>query len=65
MKVTEMRVSVAKTINLGNYSSIRLEAGATAAVEEGDDLRAVRDELHTEIKSALSEQWERFRMIEG
>ncbi|CAH2606477.1 conserved protein of unknown function (plasmid) [Rhodovastum atsumiense] len=61
MKITELRVSVAKTVNLGNYNSIRLEAGATVAIEDGDDLDAVRAEMMTEINTSLHQQWDKFR----
>ena len=64
MHITELRVGVSKTVNLGNFNSIRVEAGATASVDEGDDIAAARSDLMAECKASLTEQWQQFRRTE-
>jgi len=40
MSITEIKVSVGLTINTGNYSSAKVEAGITASLKPEDDLSA-------------------------
>lgn len=55
--VKEIRVAVAYTKNLGNYESLRLEAGLTVAVAEGKNVADVfarawdtaRDQIKGEV----------------
>jgi hypothetical protein len=37
VKITEIRVSLAQTMNMGNYENIRPEVSLTAQLEDGDD----------------------------
>lgn len=57
MKITELRIGFARTVNLGNYESARVEASVTAAIEEGDDMAQVRTALQTDLRLALEEAW--------
>lgn len=52
MKITEISVGVSRTFNLGDFNSLRLEAGATASVEEGE-IEAAREELLKEVRVSL------------
>ena len=61
MQITEIRVSVTKTFNLGNFNSMRLEAGATATLDSADDPKACREALYAEVQDSLAEQWTVFR----
>ncbi len=58
--VNEVRLSVSRTINLGNYESTKIEAGVTLVREEGADTpedmeeRAIQ-EVSIFLESALKE----------
>ncbi len=55
--LTEFRISFARTINLGNFESARVEASVTLAVAEGDDLQAARTHAETELRVLIEETW--------
>lgn len=57
MRITTARVSAAKTINLGNYNSIRVEADVTAELADGEDLEAVGPRLQAELKRLLEDTY--------
>lgn len=46
MKITEVQVSMQRTVNLGNYESARFQAGCTASVEPDEDPNLVTKGLH-------------------
>ena len=56
--ITEFRVGCSKTINLGDYQSIRIEASVTVAVPEGEDLPTAKHLAQLELKSLLHETWQ-------
>jgi hypothetical protein len=53
MVIKELTIGTSRTINLGNFESLRVEATATCAVEEGDDLDACRVALVAEVRAGL------------
>lgn len=55
--IKEIRVGAAKTINLGNYQSLRIEAGITVEVADGDDLELVKRSAQQELRSLLEQTW--------
>jgi len=64
MKTTEIRISLAHTINLGNYENIRPEISMTVVVEDGDNpaqvfrtLKESCDECLQEIIQAQLRLW--------
>ncbi len=57
VKITEYRFSVGRTINLGDFNSLRLEVGLTVSTEPGDDLAAIRREAHADLSHMLTEAW--------
>ena len=54
MTLKEMQIGVSRTFNLGNFESLRIEAGMTATIAEGDDLDEVRLLILDEIRKSLS-----------
>lgn len=54
MRLKELSVCVSRTFNLGNFDSLRLEAGATCSVEEGDDPGEVHNALLAHAKDGLA-----------
>lgn len=61
MKIREVSVTVSRTFNLGNYESLRLEGGAVADLQEGDDVVAARAQLLTEVRESLRQQYGEFK----
>lgn len=57
MRVTELRLSVGKTINLGNFNSLRIECGTTVSFEEGDDIARVKASMQDEMRLMLDETY--------
>lgn len=64
-RITEIRLAVGRTINLGNYETVRLEAGVTVAVDEGDDLDAVKAALQPELRNLMEATWKAQRKQKG
>jgi hypothetical protein len=54
MKIKEISIGVARSFNLGNDGWLKVEAGLTATIEEGDDLESWRPKLLEEIRRSLS-----------
>lgn len=60
MKITQLHVTVGRTINLGDYNSLKIEQGVTVDLEEGDSIEDAREAAFDEIKHGLMEQNARF-----
>jgi hypothetical protein len=56
MKIKEISVTVSRTFNLGNFESLRLEAGATAGLDDGETPEQARPQLIEEVRASLREQ---------
>jgi hypothetical protein len=52
VQITEITASYAMTVNLGAYENIRVEAGATATLDEGDDPAQAHADLMNHAKIA-------------
>lgn len=57
MAITEIRIGASRSINLGNYENAKLEAGLTIAINEGDDIEAVKASLLPELRGLLETAW--------
>lgn len=54
--ITEVRMSVAKTINLGNYNNVRIESTVTVGrTSDNDTPEKMRDQALDEIAAALND----------
>lgn len=60
MKVSRIHVAFGSTLNVGNYSNIRVEVAADADLEEGEDWQAAAA-LHAEVKAEVRRQAEAAR----
>ena len=49
-KVTEVQVGYGKTINMGNYESLRIDVWARAVLTDGDDPAQVSHDLRKTLK---------------
>lgn len=54
MTLTEFRIGVAKTINLGSYESLRIEAQVVYSVDEHDKLQEISTKAEAELKYLLN-----------
>lgn len=57
MTPTELRLTVARTINVGNFQSVRIEAGLTVTLAPDEDIQAAEDEVHRHLHRALRRSW--------
>lgn len=57
LKVIEFRIGAGHTVNLGNFNSIKIEAGLTIAVQEGSDLLALRTQAQDVLRNMLEETY--------
>ena len=55
--IREFTLGAAHTINLGNYSSMRVEASITVTVPEGDDFEALKEKAQSELRRMLEETY--------
>lgn len=60
MKIKEISVTVSRTFNLGNYESLRLEAGAVADLQDGEGPDDARQKLIEEVRTSLKAQYTEF-----
>jgi hypothetical protein len=54
MKLTELKISIGKTINLGNYESLRLDVEMAAKIDLNDDLESCAESLRRDAKLQLN-----------
>ena len=54
MKIVRRIKTISRTINLGNFNSIKLDNGAEAIVEDGDVLEDVDTYLYNEVRRAAA-----------
>ena len=54
MKIIRRTKGISRTINLGNFNSIKLDNSAEAVVEDGDILEDVDAALYSEIRRAAA-----------
>lgn len=55
--IREFEISVSKTINLGQYNSIRVEASLTVCVPEGDDFAELKRLAQEDLALLLAETY--------
>ena len=48
--IREISVAVGRTVNLGNFESLRIDVSATATVGAGDDAESLRSQLSDWLK---------------
>lgn len=54
MKITEIKIQMGRTINTGNYESLRIDVEMAARLDENDDVRETTDNLRATVKLELS-----------
>ena len=58
MAVKEFTIGCSKTINLGNFQSLRIEASVTVSVDDPDNLRDIKEEAQAELKRLLEQTYQ-------
>jgi hypothetical protein len=53
MNVTEISVTIGRTVNLGNYESVKLEVTMSAEREPNEPANKCFDELYQQVRSNL------------
>ena len=57
MPISEFHLSVNRTINLGNYENLKIEASVKVSLAEGDDHATLRKEARAELRSLLEDAY--------
>ena len=61
MRIKEITVGASRTINLGNYNSIKVEGSCTVELAEGEDgspfIEMARERATEEVKQQLKEAY--------
>ena len=55
--IREFSVGCSRTINLGNFESLRVEASVTVAVPEGDNYDILKGKAQVELRTLLEETY--------
>jgi hypothetical protein len=53
MPISEFTISVGRTINMGNYENLKIDASVTVQMAEGDDYAVTKQEAREELRSLL------------
>ena len=61
MKITKLVKSISRTINLGDFNSIRIENGVEAEIAESDNLEQVEQKLYLDIRRAMANDIRRIK----
>ncbi len=64
MKIDQLTLTASKTVNIGNFNNIKISAGVTVTIEEGDDMIAVREAVNNELRDAMVATWRAQRRSE-
>lgn len=55
--IKEFSVGCSRTINLGNFESLRVEASVTVAIDENKDLHALKGAAQVELRTLLEDTY--------
>jgi hypothetical protein len=57
MPISEFSMSVGRTINLGNYENLKIDARVDVTINEGEDYEALREEAKTKLRALLEDAY--------
>ena len=46
MRITKLKLTLGRTLNLGNYETARIDVGVEAVLAEGDDIEETYSKLY-------------------
>lgn len=55
--ILQFTVGTSRTINLGNFESLRIEASVTVSVDEGGDFPQIKAAAQTELRQLMEETY--------
>lgn len=55
MRIKGITVGASRTVNLGNYESVKVEGLCTVEIENGDDIALARAAAIDEVKTQMSQ----------
>ena len=61
MKISQITISASRTVNLGNYNSLKVEGAATVTLDEHDLIDIARDAAIKEVKEQMEEAFKEFK----
>ena len=61
MKITEISAAVSRTFTLGNFNSLRVEATATACIDDVGEIEDARVALLAEVRETLRRAYDEFK----
>jgi hypothetical protein len=54
MKINEIKLNMGRTVNTGNYESLRIDVEFSATLEDNDDIRKAMENLRASVKMELN-----------
>ena len=57
MRVSEFRVGLVRTINLGNYESLKIDVSLTVSPEENDDFDHLRQDAQLRLRQLAEDTY--------
>ena len=57
--------SMAKTVNIGNYESIRMEFGMSKVVPDGEEFEEIKTAVKQEVEDSLADMLEPIEAAKG
>lgn len=61
MRITQFMVGASRTINLGNFESLRVESSVTVDLNDGDDEEIARVQAQTVLRTLLTQTYDNLR----
>ncbi len=61
MRISQITIGVSRTVNLGNYNSLKIEGLVTVDLLEDDRIEDARDLATKEIKEQLKTAYSKFK----
>ena len=55
--ISQFSVGCSRTVNLGNFESLRIEAQVVVPVNEGNDFAKLKDEAQTELRKLMEQTY--------
>lgn len=57
MRITQFTVGASRTMNLGNFNSLRIEASVTTDLNDGDDRAIAETQAQSELRHLLEQTY--------
>jgi hypothetical protein len=54
-EITEVKVNYGKTVNMGNFESMRLDYGVTRTLDEGESPKKVMKDLSIKLQKMVND----------